>query len=232
MSGILALNTLIAEYSDDNSISVLLSQYVIRLLAVKDLDDAFIDAAEAIMPENSSWQVWVFEMKVIQQVRKGNKLQLEKCARANTSLSACPSLPVLVPFIELEADTSLSIRSYTDLSTCPTRPTWIFTLKWNQGCFDLIFYTETMLWFIQITVGKSHMYKLHILDPFIGQLKHSTSTVTLLVVAKFAETFNVIDSNLHSSNSAYLSSWTKDSILISKLTQDGQHERKRKINYL
>jgi hypothetical protein len=43
--------------------------------------------------------------------------------------------------------------------------------KWNQACFDAIFYhRKGVVDFVQVTLAKTHTYKLQHLEPFLEKL--------------------------------------------------------------
>ena len=202
IAGQLAVNTLIAEFGGE---SVLLSQFVARLVAW-DVDAAFIAKAERLLPNNPSWQGWVFEMKVIHMVTKHNTLSLKLSDDDCLVLkgSAAPEL-----FMELPA-------------RVPTSNMWLLPEKWNQACFDLVFFTESTLWFVQVTVAKTHKYKLKALAPIIPKLRHKVASTRFVVVKNNPE-FRVSPGNLVTSGlgdggvDGDLYAWTKDTIVITEL---------------
>jgi hypothetical protein len=173
-AGQLAVNTLIAEFGGE---AVLLSQYVTRLVAWCT-DDTFIAEAERHLPNNPSWQGWVFEMKVIHMVRRDNTLSL-KLSDGNSLVLEGSAAPE--SFMELPA-------------RVPTSNMWLLPEKWNQACFDLVFFTESTLWFVQVTVAKTHQYKLKALAPIIPKLRHQVASTRFVVVKNNPE-FHVTPGN-------------------------------------
>jgi hypothetical protein len=49
---------------------------------------------------------------------------------------------------------------------------WLIPTKWNQGCFDLMFYQSfsKVINIFQITIASKHKYKFDILKPFLKNM--------------------------------------------------------------
>jgi len=210
VSGSMAVNTLIAEYDGDAD-TVLLSRYVARKVAWS-VDDIFIAEAGKRLPQNPSWQGWVFEMKVINLVHRDNKLALRYIGASSAKTAHLSSE------LQLTGSTVCAPESFLDLpARVPEGNMWLLPEKWNQACFDLVFYTELKLWFVQVTVGKSHTYKLDALIPVMQKLHHNAASSTILVVTS-SQNFKVTPSNLVKPAVGELSTWSKDNVEIAELS--------------
>jgi len=207
-AGVLAVNTLIAEY-DGGAQSVLRSQYVVRLLSYAGVDESFIQDAENRLIDNPAWQGWVYEMKVIHKInsciKEKSPFTLTVKGKDNLVFNSC----VKSMFFNVD---DIPARVGSELTSG-----WFFPTKWNQGCFDVMFYSNTVLSFFQITKGDSHKYKLYILNPFLERLRHKSATVQFIVIAKKFDTFKVKNADLAKGKSKVWRDFKANDITVAKL---------------
>lgn len=152
-----AVNTLLSLHCGQTRI---VSQYVMVSLS-RTVDDAFITEARSINRDNPSWQGWVFELLFLKTLRKSTKVPI--CDAAGT------------PVIPAEISRCLDYDG-TKLEGLVSGTLYIPT-RWNQGCFDAVFYYESQdvknFVFMNATIAASHDYKFRYLAYF---LEHTIGT--------------------------------------------------------
>ena len=99
---------------------------------------------------------------------------------------------------------------------------WIKANKWNQACFDIIFYHEAgRIDVIQLTrAAVSHKYKLRHLDPFINRLvnNYGKCSVRFIVVVSLNNftSFKIKSSDFEGGNllKRYDETWSVDKVVV------------------
>jgi hypothetical protein len=74
----------------------------------------------------------------------------------------------------------------------PTNKMRLLPEKWNKTCFDLVLFTESTLWFVQVTAGKTHkvrkflqVCKLKALAPimkFLSCFEHQVASTRFVLL--------------------------------------------------
>jgi len=187
-----ATNTLTQTFGDN---TVPLSEYVMKILSRK-VDMGFVEQAAAIMRKNPSWQGWVFELRMMVLIRRGS---FTFTAMDGTKRSWTPQDRQTVRFNTNDNTTSLAVIP----DNCCLEPE-----KYNQGCFDLIFFwNKERIDFFQFTIAqKGHQYKLKYIAavlPALLQNNNASSTVEInffvVVPKKNLPTFKIMASEVKNS---------------------------------
>ena len=107
--------------------------------------------------------------------------------------------------------------------------TWIMPGKWNQGCFDAIYYHSVgVVDVIQVTIAKKkHDYKLAHLKTFLenlcsGREKNSVVRFVVLVPPLGTETFKISKNDVKNPGvvSEFHAKWSYEKMLVAVITDD------------
>ena len=147
-----AINSLMQRFGDA---TIVVSEYALKLLSAK-VGMEFVSMAEKILPRNPSWQGWVFELKFMVKCQKEPSITVYGVV--DTSLE-----------YTWNKKGEISVFAYTDIPGSLDDNSWILPEKWNQGCFDAIFYhRKGVIDVIQITKAQDkHDFKFKYLPPFL-----------------------------------------------------------------
>ena len=200
-----AVNALMQRFGNHTCV---VSQYALRLLSTK-VDMEFVSAAEGVFTENPSWQGWVLELKFMVMCKIGDVT------------------------VELENDKvtwkhSGSITSWDGTDIEPgtlANNTWIIPGKWNQGCFDAIyFYQQGKVDIIQVTrATENHEYKFRHIEPFIQNLANTKGKCSIRFIVVVSEhnvkTFKISDGDLKDIDVAnkFHKGWSSKRMFVGKL---------------
>jgi hypothetical protein len=131
---------------------------VVKKLALL-VDEAFTTKAQNINSDNPAWQGWVFELDLIRKLRQSVRVK------------TCISLKD-----ENNADLEIKICAVIEFTGKdrfePTSNTLYLPTKWNQGCFDAVYYFVDQLgihqfYFLGATIGESHDYNFKFIGSFL-----------------------------------------------------------------
>ena len=166
-----------------------------RFLSHAGVDESFIADAENRLKDNPAWQGWVYEMKVIHKI---NSCIKEKSPFTLTVKGKGKDKGDVWSDLEFHSSECSEFFNCDEIPARQnfTKPRWFFPTKWNQGCFDVVYCSGSVLTFLQITKGDSHKYKLDILGPFIERFRHTRATTRFIVIAKKSDKFKVNPSDL------------------------------------
>jgi hypothetical protein len=183
-----AVNTLTQSFGGE---FVPLSKYVMDCLS-KKVSLAFVDQAAAILLDNQSWQGWVFELRLMVLLRDQRSLNF--VAMNGTRVSWTADHPVII---------DIDASDHTRLPTNLPNGCWLKPIKYDQACFDLIYYHWAgRVDYFQFTIAKEdHEYKLKYIANMLPALANplvDTNTVNLFVVVPIGNqcTFRVTPGNL------------------------------------
>ena len=147
-----AINSLMQRFGDA---TIVVSEYALKLLSAK-VGMEFVNMAEKILPCNPSWQGWVFELKFMVKCQKEASITVYGVVDTNLECT-------------WKKKGEMSVFSDTYIPDSLDDNSWILPEKWNQGCFDAIFYhRKGFIDVIQITKAQDkHDYKFIHLLPFL-----------------------------------------------------------------
>lgn len=148
-----------------------LSQYLVKRLRSK-LDIESKNSLITACSNNPAWQGWAFELLVLEA--------MAGLVEQNKNLMHTASSQ-LYGFHLLCGDTQWSItaKSTMDYSVkkylgLPQGDTIYFPNKWNQGCFDVVLYTQTnqgmQFDFINATLSTKHPFKCKYINEFLASV--------------------------------------------------------------
>ena len=159
----------------------------------------FVNAAKNVLTENPSFQSWIFELDFISRLRLASKRTSDKSLRLyalNKSFRV-----VLVHHIELfSQSTNNQLKNNTVF----------FPLKWNQGCFDVVYYELVngvmFFTFFQCTIAQSHHLNFQYVALFLAKFiklpagRHEFSDrpsikVNFIIVTRENSVVDLISSN-------------------------------------
>jgi hypothetical protein len=198
-----AVNTLTQSFDDE---CIPLSKYVMDCLS-KRVGLAFVEQASAILLDNPSWQGWVFELRMMVLLQQ-QQLSLSFIAMNDTVVSWTAAHPQII---------DIDASDHTRLPKNIPNACWLKPIKYNQGCFDLLFYHYSgKVDYFQFTKAKDpHEYKLQYIAKILPALVNSsvnTNSVNLFVVIPKENqfTFSVTSGNLQDSSliEAFDHRWT------------------------
>ena len=136
-------------------------------------DLSFVVEARRMVPDNPVWLGWVLELEFRVRIRKGPvKVEVFNVEEV----------------IEFPRSEILHVWSAKDLTSVTLRNgTWIIPRKWNQGCFDFIYYREQgdVIGF-NVTRGSKHSVNFEYLLPFLQLLGKPRNNVTQSLVDRLA----------------------------------------------
>jgi hypothetical protein len=148
-----AVNTLMQRFStnQEQPYCIAVSRYVLTYAYAKcagELVEAVSRVANAT--GNPALKGWAFELKQLELIKNilASRNSLPKHAKTEQGLAFSPYSQTSYDGKILEAVDSLENGSL------------IWCLKWNQGCFDLAFYSNSTLVTLQFIVSKDHSLKL------------------------------------------------------------------------
>lgn len=147
-----ALNQL-CQQVDKTGGSFIVSKYVYRELA-KKAGSILVSFTKMIKSNNLTWLCWIFESKFLSHAKKcqGGKLFLRKAVHHWLPLVKGLSIHEWEPHYDPEVNPTLR-------SQCFYEP-----FKWNQGCYDALYYLQTgrvhHYYFFQVSRAQKHNLKL------------------------------------------------------------------------
>jgi hypothetical protein len=167
-----AVNTLMQRFSTAGGMHhcVAVSKYVL-IHAYEKCKGKLIDAVKAIaqVTGNPTLKGWAFELKQLELIDNILSSTVEQHANNSQGLVFTPSLKATYDGTLLDIDGVLASG------------TLISCLKWNQGCFDLAFYSNNILVTLQFTILDSHSLKLEHVKHFRDALVEFGNTVDNVV---------------------------------------------------
>ena len=169
-----SVNNLMQQFmaSDSNQKCTPLSHYVL-MEAYERCRNKLVDAVNQVADAcgNPALQGWAFELKQLELVRNA---MLANSAEPKKRLSADKFS--YVPASEAEYDGKiLRADSLHDVGGV------IWCLKWDQGCFDVAFYSNKTLITIQFTVADEHSLKLEYIKELRSALLANNKEVSTIV---------------------------------------------------
>jgi hypothetical protein len=136
--------------------SSLISEFVLKELSLA-VDMSFVTEAKSIMPNNPSWQGWVFELESICKFRSNVVVRIQH--ENHTAL-----------------DFSIANKAvpYKEEAFTPNDQTVYIPVRWNNACFDFVHYCfnkdtkRHRVTFFNPTVAGSHKFDFQYLNNFLN----------------------------------------------------------------
>ena len=153
VKSVAAVNTLLSVYPGQHV--GLVSKYVMRQLA-KRVDASFTASARNDNSGNPSWQEWVFEMELTRRLRMSASIPFEYFDESGQSHVLAIN----------------QVQDYNGLAiNLTTSGTIIYPTKWNQGCFDFVYYCEIeekrVFLFLKATLAVTHHFNFKFVAEFM-----------------------------------------------------------------
>jgi hypothetical protein len=144
----------------------LVSQYVVRFLYEK-YEHQFLEMAfqSDLYKDNGPFRGWIVETEFWHQVKVCSALKSPLCLERKSSSSA-------QSFLNFPCNNVLKAELGSDVpDLCPSPGDWLAPWKINQGCYDFVYFHDTdTIYLFQVTVGKSHVFKLNYIIKLVNCL--------------------------------------------------------------
>ena len=132
--------------------------YALRKLAA-EVDDSFIRCAKNYNLNNSSWQGWVFELAFLQRFHCSTRHNVPCSMFGDNNVT------------QFSRNISV-IREYDGSKLKDLSDGTVFIpFKWNQGCFDAVYYFVSdgirHFMFFGATIAETHDYKFQYIATFL-----------------------------------------------------------------
>ena len=164
----IAVNSLMQQF---NGVTTAVSKYVL-FKAYSKVEGRLVEALRAAAEkfENPLLRGWAFELQqlhTIKTVLENNSLDgsREKSLKSKEGLCFQP-----VKNGEASFDGNKLSKSHGVELNCGTI---IWCMKWNQGCFDVAFFTKNTLLTLQFTVAGVHSLKVHYINALKNAIENS-----------------------------------------------------------
>jgi hypothetical protein len=128
------------------------------------VDKAFLEKMQHVNIDNPAWQGWVFEFRLLHSL---TNIKSTGCGFNLLSLddASCSTLNIEVS----------DVRRYsvpTSPRNCFENNTLFIPEKWNQGCFDAVYFHENdagkrCFEFLNATIADSHIFKCQHMANFL-----------------------------------------------------------------
>ena len=167
-------------------------------------DLSFVQEARRVLYQNPAWLGWVLELEFLFRIRKGEvRIKIRDGAE------------IVYPRSEI-----VQIRDANDIDVSKLKDgTWISPYKWNQPCFDFIYFRALGdVDVLNVTRSVQHSGKYSYMSPFLQKLgtPRATNILSLInnlffyYVVDHDENFNIIDVEGVQIIEQYFPSFTKE----------------------
>jgi hypothetical protein len=147
---------------------MLVSDYVSRR-AVMYVEESFVEQAKRVMPNNPSYQGWIFEFECLYRISK-------------KSLAICgESIPGQSPSVWNNHSAIVKFHDFDDSCLNGVMAnTLLIPSAYNQGLFDImLFEQQGVLRIANITLAKLHLFNMSLIAPYLEKFKLPNGRCTL-----------------------------------------------------
>jgi DNA polymerase III delta prime subunit len=156
--------------SDDSSLPV--SEYVKHQL-VRRCGLTFVNAAKNFLPNNPSYQGWIFELEFVTRLHLASKSPTKELKMKSVSATPDSFVDTVLKINHIEEYSQDNAKEWK-IPVAGYGNTIYLPIKWNQGCFDAVYHWMKddipCFAFIQCTISKHHDYKLKFVGEFLSCL--------------------------------------------------------------
>ena len=172
-----AVNSLLSTKTVDDSLVIsVISEYVTKSLSTRiNPQDRlrFIGEAREMSPDNPSWQGWLTELDVILRVKDSVNDVFVVWNEDGSERSFVCQFVRYIPLNGLVSQQFIKAQ------------TFYIPIKFNNACFDLVYFGNDNLVFFQVTDSSSeHVYNVDILNNFAKQF--NPKSIEYVIVCRHA----------------------------------------------